>query len=100
MKPGILTSVQQALDKILLQLKTLSFYDNFTPCRVFEDIEVEAGESVVISHGLNRVPYGRILLRHIGGGPIVDGEDWDDSVVSFSNLSATDMATITVVILG
>lgn len=100
MKIGSITTVSQAIDKILLQLNKLSLRSNFNPNQEFGGVKINAGETIVLSHKLRVVPYGRLILRQSGGGPIVDGDTWTSEQVSFSNLDASNNAIVTILILG
>lgn len=60
--------------------------------QVIENITIPATTSIDVPHSLKVIPKYRIILRQIGDGSIVDGDNaWSDTLVSLRNTGSSSV---------
>lgn len=78
----------KTIDDLNEVLFELSFVDNFNG-QIKEKLKIPASTTVRVYHKLQVIPFGRQILKQVGGGLITDGE-YTNKYIELTNNGASE----------
>lgn len=91
---NVVQEFNQFLSKLMVILRNINFEDNFKTYKWIGTIP--ANTTKRIPHSLNKIPKGKIIVKHVGGFVDDSTDTWTSSLVYLRNTDASNDAEITV----